>query len=192
MQSLLLSLLFIAALITLLATNWRGKLLSLLAQYLIVVVFVGQVWPLGLAAVKGIAALIVIAILAYTELSLDSYQPPSDDFSTGVVFKLFAFSLLAVLVISVAPPLTGWIPALSPQQSIAGFLLIGAGLIQIALNSRILPTVVGLLSLFSGFELIYATVEISSLLAGLLALINLAIALVGAFLLLLPTLEPSE
>lgn len=192
MQSLLLGLLFLAALITLLATNWRGKLLSLLAQYLIVVVFVGQVWPLGLAAVKGIAALIVIAILAYTELSLDSYQPPSDDFSTGVVFKLFAFSLLAVLVISVAPSLTGWIPALSPQQSIAGFLLIGAGLVQIALNSRILPTVVGLLTLFSGFELIYASVEISSLLAGLLALINLAIALVGAFLLLLPTLEPAE
>ena len=192
MQSLLLGLLFVAALITLLAANWRGKLLSLLAQYLIVVFFVSQVWPLGLAAVKGIAALIIIAILAYTELSLASYQPPSDEFSTGVVFKLFAFSLLAVLVISVAPQLTGWIPALSPQQSIAGFLLIGAGLIQIALNSRILPTVVGLLTLFSGFELIYATVEISSLLAGLLALINLAIALVGAFLLLLPTLEPAE
>ncbi len=192
MSSILLPFLFGAALFALISTNWRGKLLALAAQYVLLLFLVGQSWPLGLSAVKAIAGLIAAAILAYTQLSLIGSQREEAEFSTGVAFKMLTFFFAAILVYAVAPRSLAWIPALSNQQAIAGFLLIAAGLIHVALDSRILPTIVGLLTLFSGFELIYAAVEISSLLAGLLAVINLGIALVGAFLLLLPTLEPSE
>jgi len=52
-----------------------------------------------------------------------------------------------------------------------------------------LPVIIGLLSIFAGFEIIYSTVELSSLLAALLAVINLGIAMAGAYLMTLPTLE---
>jgi len=191
MSLITLPLLFSAALLVLISSSWKVKLLALLGQYLIVVFLVGQSWPLGLSAVKGISGLMSVAILSYTQMGL-ALDPASKQISTGRPFKLFAFILVAVLVFSIAPRLITWIPGLSLEQSTAGLLLIAAGLIHIALDSRILPTIMGLLTLFAGFELIYSVVEISTLLAGLLALINLGIALVGAFLLLLPSMEPVE
>ncbi len=50
----------------------------------------------------------------------------------------------------------------------------------------------GLLTIFAGFEIMYAAVEASTLVAGLLAALNLAIALVAAYLLAAPQLEPFE
>jgi hypothetical protein len=45
------------------------------------------------------------------------------------------------------------------------------------------------LTLLSGFEILYATVETSILLAGLLTVVNLGLALAGAYLM---TATPSE
>jgi hypothetical protein len=47
----------------------------------------------------------------------------------------------------------------------------------------------GLLTVLSGFEILYSAVEVSALVTGLLAGVNLGLALVGAYLLLAPTLE---
>jgi hypothetical protein len=48
-----------------------------------------------------------------------------------------------------------------------------------------------LLTAFSGFEIIYAVIETSLLVTGLLAVVNLGLALVGAYLLIAPTMEAS-
>jgi len=50
----------------------------------------------------------------------------------------------------------------------------------------------GLLTVLGGFEVLYAVVETSILVTGLLAMANLGIALVGAYLLSVPELEVSE
>jgi hypothetical protein len=47
----------------------------------------------------------------------------------------------------------------------------------------------GLLTLISGFEIIYSTMEASLLVNAFLAVINLGIALIGAFLLIMPKVE---
>ena len=73
-----------------------------------------------------------------------------------------------------------------------GLLLIGMGLMQIALRSSLYRNALGLLTLFSGFEILYAAVESSTLVAGLLAAVNLGVALVTAYLLTVPTLEAEE
>ena len=48
-----------------------------------------------------------------------------------------------------------------------------------------------LLTALAGFEIIYAAIETSVLVTGLLAGINLGLALVGAYLIISPTMEPS-
>jgi hypothetical protein len=48
---------------------------------------------------------------------------------------------------------------------------------------------VGLLMIFAGFEIFYAVVEQSALVAGLLALINLMLALVASYLYLAPNVK---
>ena len=52
-----------------------------------------------------------------------------------------------------------------------------------------LRIVLGLLTVFSGFEILYAVVETSTLVSGLLAGVSLGLALVGAYLMTVPTLE---
>ena len=71
-------------------------------------------------------------------------------------------------------------------------LLIGMGLLNVGLSSQTLTSILGLLSIFAGFEILYAAVEASTLVAGLLATINLGIALVGAYLMVVPQLEALE
>jgi hypothetical membrane protein len=69
-------------------------------------------------------------------------------------------------------------------------LLVGMGLIHLGMTTRPLRVLLGLLTTLSGFELVYAAVENSVLVAGLLAVVTLGLALVGAYL--LDTLSPQE
>jgi hypothetical protein len=48
------------------------------------------------------------------------------------------------------------------------------------------------LTYLSGFEVLYATVESSILVTGILVVVNLGIALVGGYLLVAPLLEVEE
>jgi hypothetical protein len=59
----------------------------------------------------------------------------------------------------------------------------------LSLTSDPLRVIIGLLTSLSGFEIIYAAVETSTLVTGLLAGVNLGLALVGAYLLIAPTME---
>jgi hypothetical protein len=70
-------------------------------------------------------------------------------------------------------------------------MLIGMGLLQLSLTSHPLKVIIGLLTALSGFEIIYAAIETSTLVTGLLAGITLALALVGAYLLISPSMESS-
>jgi hypothetical protein len=72
------------------------------------------------------------------------------------------------------------------------FMLIGIGLLQLSLSSYPLRVIMGLLTILSGFEIIYAAIETSTLVTGLLAGVNIGLALVGAYLLIAPTMETSQ
>jgi hypothetical protein len=58
------------------------------------------------------------------------------------------------------------------------------GLLHLGITSHILRVVIGLMTVLSGFEILYSTVEGSILVAALLAVINLGLALVGGYLLI--------
>ncbi|MCJ7623785.1 MAG: hypothetical protein MUO76_09800, partial [Anaerolineaceae bacterium] len=72
-----------------------------------------------------------------------------------------------------------------------GLILIGIGLLHLGMTTRPSRVIIGLLTFLSGFEILYAVIERSILVAGLLALVNLALALIGSYLLAAPTLEES-
>jgi hypothetical protein len=69
------------------------------------------------------------------------------------------------------------------------FVLISFGLLQLSLTSHPLRVIIGLLTFLSGFEIIYAAIETSTLVTGLLAGVNLGLALIGAYMLIVPTME---
>jgi len=62
--------------------------------------------------------------------------------------------------------------------------LISLGLLHLGLTTDVLRVILALLTVLSGFEILYAAVEGSILVAGLLSIVNLGLGLVGAYLLL--------
>ena len=67
---------------------------------------------------------------------------------------------------------------------IAGtIVLIGIGWLQLGSSDQVPRIVVGLLTVMAGFEVFYAAVEGSILVAGMLAVVTLGLGLVGAYLL---------
>lgn len=71
-------------------------------------------------------------------------------------------------------------------------LLIGMGLLHLGITAHVLRVTIGLMTVLSGFEIIYSAVEDSVLVAALLAVINLGLALVGSYLLIASSSKGAE
>jgi len=114
------------------------------------------------------------------------------NYLSGRLVRFFSAVMVGMAVLSVAPAATNWIPGLTVEQSWGGLLLIGMGLLQLGFAPATLQTTLGLLTTIAGFEIFYAVVETSTLVAGLLSITTLGLALVGAYLLVAPYMEKDE
>lgn len=161
--------------------NWRWSLIALAVQYVGVFWLVALIWPVGLAAVKLVVGWMAGAVLGAARPDAYLLDDQFASFS-GRVYRFVAAALILLLMVSVAPMLQWWFPAdLVVLQG--SLVLIGMGLLQLGMTTQPLRVILGLLTTFAGFEILYAAIESSVLVAGLLGLINLSLALVGAYLL---------
>jgi hypothetical protein len=191
--ALVILVLFGATLAGLLNRDWRWVLGALAVQYLLAFILITPSWPLELGAVKLVAGWMAGAILGMTRLNLS--EIPSEDvrrLPTTPAFLIISAALVILFVLGAAPALAGWARQLSVNQAWGGLLLIGMGLLQVGLSGTTFRSIIGLLTMLSGFEILYAAVESSLLVAALLGILNLGIALAGAYLLQTPALERSE
>ena len=60
--------------------------------------------------------------------------------------------------------------------------LVILGLLQLGMITEPLYVIIGLLTFLSGFELLYGSMEFSTVLEALFAAVNLGLALVGAYI----------
>jgi hypothetical protein len=67
--------------------------------------------------------------------------------------------------------------------ALGGLLLIGLGLLQLGITSDSFQVILGLLTVMGGFEVLYAAVESSVLVTALLVVVNLGLAMAGAYFL---------
>jgi hypothetical protein len=170
--------------------SWRINLLLLVILYLGVFILTAQSWPLELAVVKLIAGWMASAVIGIASIEQSSQDETLDRaWPSSRVFRILASALVLVTAVSITGSLNVWIPGLSHPQAAGGLILSGMGLLQVGLTARPLRAVIGLLTVLAGFEIIYAAVEASALLAGLLAVINLGLALIGVYLITAPQME---
>lgn len=167
--------------VILLTRNWRIRLGALAFQYVGVFWLVALSWPVGLASIKLVTGWMSGAILGVSrvgQLPLDRRRWPTER-----LFLALVIGLVILSVVNISPSLSNWVITIRPSQSFGGLLLIAMGLVHLGIASRGLRVIVSLLTLLSGFEILYAVVENSTLVAGLLAVVNLGVAMVGAYLL---------
>lgn len=185
-----LALLAVVGLAQLLTRDWRWRLGYLSAIYLLAFVLITASWPLELAAVKLVSGWMATAVLGLTQLNKPQSEE-HDDFPQSPLFLSMAAGLVIVLASGAAPAMVAWARQFDPGVVWGGLFLIGMGLLHVGLSSNVFNNGLGLLILLAGFEILYAGVETSILVAGLLALLTLGISLVSAFLMQAGGEEPA-
>lgn len=169
----------------LLSRDWRLSLGLLTIQYLAAFWLITRQWPIGMASVKLVAGWMAIAALGMTRLSVKSSEGEIESFwPRGQSFRVFLAGIAALSSAAAATRIQAIIPGLSLQVIMGSLLLICMGVIHLGITSSVFRVVLGLLTTLCGFEIIYAVVESSILVAGLLALTNLGLGLIGSYLLL--------
>jgi hypothetical protein len=175
--------LFITSAGLLIVRDWRWSIILLAIQYFGMFILILQHWPLGMASVKLVAGWMSAAILGMTRSGLPVDELDNDG-TRGRLFRMFMAGMVVMIVAAVTPGVDTVMADAGYAVTAASLLLIGIGLLNLGVTSYILSVVIGLMTVLSGFEILYSAVEGSVLVAGLLAVINLGLALVGAYLLI--------
>ena len=105
------------------------------------------------------------------------------------IHAVVAAAMVLVIVSSVTPRVDVIMADVGFAVTSGSLLLVGMGLLQLSVTNHILRVTIGLMTVLSGFEVLYATVEGSVLVAGLLAVINLGLAFAGSYLLVASNAE---
>ena len=177
----------------LLSRDWRWSLGFLAAQYLGMFWMVSLHWPFGLASIKLVTGWMAAAALGVTHMDLpEDEETEESNLPGGRLFRVIAVAIISVLVIAGTPAVERIIPGVSRPVIAGGLLLAGMGVLMLGISAGILKIILGLLTVMAGFEILYATVETSILLAGLLTTINLGLALAGAYLMTAAPKEDAE
>jgi hypothetical protein len=187
----------LTSLTLLILKDWRINLGILGIQYIGVFLLVGKEWPITLAITQLIVGWIAISIMVMAILSVSStinYHPlhydPGQTFSP--IFYFLAAIFVDLAAASAAPTFSQLIPGTELFQAWSGLVLIGLGLLRLGFTSYPLSAICSLITLLSGFEVLYAPMDNSVFTAGLLAVIILGLALAGSYLFVAPHLEEQE
>ncbi|GAB4545053.1 MAG: hypothetical protein Fur002_18850 [Anaerolineales bacterium] len=164
--------------------DWRVGLGALGAQYLAAFWLATRHLPFIIGSAKLITGWMVIAILGMTRAQIDALDDETSGLPHGRFFGFIFTGVIVLVAAGASVQVEAFVPGLEIPVIVGSLLLITAGILQLALTSDILRAMIGLLSMLAGFEIMYAAVENSILVAGLLAVVNLGLALSGAYLLL--------
>ena len=185
-------LIVIASMTILVFRDWRFNAVALAVQYLAAFTLVTRVWPVGMAVIKLIVGWMATAALALTCLRQKKFQS-ADESTASLIFRGLTGLLVVLVIFVIAPSLQKEIfPQLDLIILQGGLMLIGMGLMQMGTSSDPYLTIISLLSLLSGFEVIHAGLELSTLLTGLLAIVNLGLSLIGVYFITKSTDETLE
>jgi hypothetical protein len=178
----------------LVSRDWRASLGALGAQYLALFVLVLHHLPFVMGAAKLITGWMVVAVLGMTRLSLSTANEENAGSLASRWFRLTLVGVVAFVAVGATARIESAIPGLGLPVVAGSLLLIGSGVVQLGVTSDLLSAILGLLTVLAGFEITYAAVESSILVAGFLAIINLGLGLAGSYLLVAGSFpnEPEE
>lgn len=167
----------------LLVQDWRTSIILLAVQYFGLFLLTLPHLPLGMASVKVVSGWMSCAILGMTRSGLPDDNPEKDSiWPRGRLFRLFAAGMVGFIVIGGTPAIDNLMADAGMAVTAGGLMLMGMGFLHLGMIAQPLRVTLGLMTFLAGFEVLYAAVEGSVLVAALLASINLGLALVGSYL----------
>lgn len=183
----LLALIIISAVASTIFKNWKITLISLALMYLGMTILISISLPINIAIIKLLVGWMCCAVLAISCTSVQLQERFSEkSLYSSLIFRVLAVTLVGTVLVILIPRIQPLLATISvPHLTLnACIVLIFFGLIQVALTSEPFFIITGLLTLFLGFDAFYSIIEVSSLLTGLLAAVNLGFVLIGSYFLI--------
>jgi len=167
-------------------TDWRASVLALVAQYVLAGLLLTRVIRPEIATIKTLIGAMICVVLYVTARRVgwgrlpleEGEEPPSWwllALMMGVPFRILAALMALALAFSAALRMP--LPNVPLEVTVGGFTLGMVGIFAIALAREPLKGGIGLLTVMTGFEMFYSSVEQSLVVVGFLGLVNLGIAL---------------
>lgn len=180
-------LIVITAMVILIFRDWRINTAALALQYLAVFYLVTLSWPIGLAIVKLIVGWMATAAIGLTCLRQMEEDTPTES-TSSLFFRALAGLMIILVMFVISSTLQERVfPNVDLVIIRSGLMMVGMALMQLGTNASPYLTIMSLLSFMAGFELIHAALERSTLLTGLMASVNLGLALVGVYFIMKST-----
>ncbi len=172
----------ITALILLVSRDWRVSITALGAQYVGIFILISLAWPIEYAVIKLIAGWISAAVLGMGLVDqAKAWYDELGRWMSGTLFRIFIAGFVGFVAFALTPGVGRWVPRATDIQIMGGLLLIGLGIFHLGLTAQPIRIVLGLLTVLSGFEIFYATMETSLLVNAMLAVVTLGLALTGSY-----------
>lgn len=201
--------LLVSASLLVIANSWRLKLAALAVQYVCVAALLTQIVIWQVVLVRLIVGAGIVGILTLTSRELTGRYPwpqgappaaplPAlsafwkSEFTSDFPFRVVVVALAIVVAGSLAGLPNAVLQGLTPGVKMAGYLLCGLSLLSLGLSEEPLRAGLSLLTLLSGFELLYVVVEPSLAILALLAAVDFGVALAVSYLAFLTPVERKE
>ena len=133
-----------------------------------------------MAATKLVTGWMACVILGMAWMNVETSGTSEESWLQGRLFRIFSAGIILAATFALSLKVANSL-GLGLPIAWGSLLLIGMGLLQLGINDHPFRVIIGLLTTLSGFEILYATIESSILVAASLAVINLGLALTGAF-----------
>jgi len=170
----------------LISRNWRLSIILLSIQYLAMFILLLVRLPIGLASVKVVSGWMSSAVLGMTRSGLTGAKSVDEEsiWPRGRLFRIFMAGGVGIMGIAATPTVENLMADAGFAITVGSLMLIAMGLLHLGITSQILRVTLGLLTVLTGFEILYSTVEDSALVTALLAMITLGLSLVGSYLMI--------
>jgi hypothetical protein len=135
-----------------------------------------------MAVVKLVAGWITASVLGMGLFN----QSTKDETSltvekSNILFRFFMVILVVLSILTISPEIAKWLLNASYEQIFGSLILIFLGILHLGFSKNPFRVSLGLLTFMAGFEVIYATVETSPVVAGFLSFVSLCIGLMGSY-----------
>jgi hypothetical protein len=171
--------------------DWRASVLALVAQYILAGLLLTRVIRPEIALIKTLTGAMICVTLYVTARRVgwgrlpleEGEEPPSWwllSLMMGVPFRILA--ALMALALAYTAALRMPLANVPLEVTLGSFTLCMLGVFGIALAREPLKGGIGLLTVITGFEMFYSSVEQSLAVVGFLGLVNFMIALAIAYL----------
>ena len=178
----------VTTLVLLIFQDWRVMICALGLQYSGVFILVGITWPLEMAVIKLVTGIIAAVVLGMELVRMTATQSLSPGFFSDPVrmsnriFNLILAILIGLIVYSLTPEVAKWVLSATYYQIFGSLVLTGMGILIMGISNQPFRVIVGLFTFLSGFEILFATLDTSVLIAGFFSTLTLCISLLGAYL----------